>query len=301
MDRNEALELLRAGSQRERLSAARFLARLADEQDLPVLRASLRAERIPWIRSALETATARAAAAPSGQATQDETVVPLASDDALANEVWARATEELTDRFVHEIRPLLGLARLHASRELPDFAGSKTAVALEQIRSVLNAIDTLGQAAAAPKVTDVDLSKLVEEASSTCATELAAVGVTINEPRLEGPSPLPTVTDPTLLSMAFRNGLRNALEASAKVDEPVTVTWGKSSVELWITVLDFGAGLSSDSAALFALGSSTKPSHLGMGLAIAERAMATLGGEVLLTAGSDGATRFELKCPRMDS
>src|SRR5687767_1243298 len=107
MDPAERLLALERGSQRERLDAARALARTATEQELPALRKALRSEQLPWIRSAIEAAIARASAgrAPDGKVN----LAPLTGEDALATEVYARAIEELTDRLVHELRPLLGL------------------------------------------------------------------------------------------------------------------------------------------------------------------------------------------------
>jgi signal transduction histidine kinase len=54
-----------------------------------------------------------------------------------------------------------------------------------------------------------------------------------------------------------------------------------------------------EGAGIFALGSTTKPNRLGMGLAIAERALATLRGSIQLRSEPDGATRFEITCPRV--
>jgi signal transduction histidine kinase len=298
MNRVEALELLDAKSQSDRLAAARGLSRMATEADLPRLKTALRAERIPWIRSALEASVARAAV---GSSAPVETVdVPrLATEDAIASEVYARATEELTDRFVHEIRPLLGLARVYASREIKGYVNSKTASVLTQMQEALRAIDTLGRAAAAPKMSEFDVAELVREVASNCEAELESGGTTGTSPSLDGPDPLLTSTDRDLVGIALRNGIRNAFEASASTSEPVVVSWGQSSSELWIAVLDFGEGLSSDSSGLFTLGTTTKDEHLGMGLAIAERAVATLGGTLSLAAQPDRSTRFELLLPRL--
>ena len=106
MNVTEALTLLESRSQRQRLEAVRFLARTATEKELPELRKALRAERVPWIRSALEAAVARSCVAGGPEPLQVD-LAPLMSEDALTAEVYARATEELTDRIVHEIPGLL--------------------------------------------------------------------------------------------------------------------------------------------------------------------------------------------------
>src|SRR5947209_741083 len=98
MDRAEARQLLEKGSQRERLAAARFLSRSAIKGDLPSLKRALRSERVPWIRSALEAGITRATTGTVGGQPSIE-MAPLSTEEALASEVYARATEELTDRF----------------------------------------------------------------------------------------------------------------------------------------------------------------------------------------------------------
>lgn len=299
MDRAEARQLLESGSQRERLAAARFLSRIAVREDLPSLKRALRTERVPWIRSALETGISRATSGTTPAPAVD--IAPLATEDEFANEVYARATEELTERFVHEFRPLVGTARFHASREIADYEASETAAALRQIQDLLRGFDKLGRAAASPRPIERDLPELIRDIVSNCQVELASTGLRMAPPALEGPDPLSVVTDPDLLGLALRNGVRNAFEASQGTSEPVVVTWGQSQTEYWVTILDYGDGLPPDEAALFSLGASTKAGHLGLGLAIADRAMATLGGTVSIESVDDGSTRFELRCPRVES
>jgi len=300
VDHAEALGLLRTGTQRERLAAARALSRIAEANDLAALKSALRAEKVPWIRSALESGIARAAGAPS-ERVEEFDGAPLTSDDELAAEVYARATEELTDRFVHEVRPLLGLARLYASQEIPDYERSKTSAALTQLQDLLTAIDTLGRVSASPRFAEVDLSTLLTEIASACADEIAGAGFPVREPLLDGPSPTYVRTDRDLLCVAFRNGLRNAIEASISCVEPVVISWGQSKSEYWISILDFGDGVPVDIPGVFEIGSTSKDNHLGMGLAIAQRAVATLGGSVVLDSVADGATRFDLKVPREEA
>lgn len=298
MNRAEAFDLLESGSQRERLGAARVLASIATDADIPRIKRVLHSERVPWIRSALERAAVRARSTSAHRPRPSTLPDELPDENSLAAEVYACAIEELTDQFVHELRPLLGLARVHAQREIIDFDASDTAQVLRQMQDLLRAIDTLGRAAAAPTVTDADVAAAIRAASRSCVDELRANGFAVREPFFDGPEPFYVATDSDLLALALRNGLKNALEASAGVDEPVVVSWGQSSAEYWISVLDYGDGLQADERALFAPGSTTKPDHLGMGLAIVERVVLTLGGRAALESSSDGTTRFELTLPR---
>jgi signal transduction histidine kinase len=297
MTRADALRGLTSLNQRERLSAARTLSRVATSGDIPALKRALRSEAVPWIRSALEAGLARAVAAPGHPETNAD-LAPLATDDALAAEVYSRAVEELTDRFVHEFRPLVGLARVHANHEITDFETSQTGAVLRRMQALLRGIDTLGKAAAAPKVKTFDLGTVVREAARSCVDELATLGDPVVGPSFDGQEPLAVESDPDLLMLAIRNGIRNALEASAGIDQPVVIAWGQSDVDFWVSVLDFGIGLPTEGKALFAIGSTTKPEHFGIGLAIVERVAATLGGIITLESLPDGTTRFELRVKR---
>lgn len=297
MTRAEALKQLASANQRERLSAARVLSRLARSDDVAALKGALRVEPIPWIRSALEAGLARAVAAPAHEEAHAE-VVPLISDDALAHDVYSRAVEELTDRFVHEFRPLVGLTRVHAQREIEDFETSHTNALLRRMQVLLQGIDTLGKASAAPKLRPTDLAAVVHEAAASCVEELRTSGADVPAPSMSGPDPLHVETDPDLLMLALRNGIKNALEASRDAADPIVITWDQSSVEYWVAVLDFGAGLPPDGRSLFAIGATTKDEHFGIGLAIVERVVSTLGGKASLESQLDGSTRFELRMTR---
>lgn len=210
---------------------------------------------------------------------------------------YSRAVEDLTDRFVHEFRPLVGLTRVHAQREIDDFDSSETASLLRRMQVLLQGIDTLGKASSAPRLRIADLSGVVRDASASCVDELRGSGLMVPAPALDGDEPLEVRTDPELLTLALRNGIKNALEASAEASDPIVITWGRSSLEYWVAVLDFGAGLPPDGRSLFSIGATTKPQHFGIGLAIVERVVSALGGNATLESQSDGSTCFELRLP----
>lgn len=85
MTKAEALEQLSSSSQRERLAAARVMSRLATRDDVAALRAAIRNETVPWIRTALDVAIAHAVAAPSAEPSADEGEPPPLSDETLSN------------------------------------------------------------------------------------------------------------------------------------------------------------------------------------------------------------------------
>jgi C4-dicarboxylate-specific signal transduction histidine kinase len=79
----------------------------------------------------------------------------------------------------------------------------------------------------------------------------------------------------------------------------MVISWGGSDQSFWVSVLDFGDGPPADLPEVFTVGTSSKEDHLGMGLAIAQQAMATVGGSALLNAQADGTTKFEVSAPKL--
>lgn len=290
----QVFDWMAGGSQRERLEMARALEASATVNDLPQLRQALQVEKVPWIRSALETAVARSRS--TGERTRPDPA-PLATDDAFAAEVHARATEELSDRFVHELRPALGRARQWAGKEIENYDSSQTKKALTEMQDTLRAFDTLGRAAAPAQVGEFDLASWLRELAASCTDELDHEGHAI-EVALDGPPEMVVSTDADLLALAVRNGLRNAIEASDDASAPIVITWGQSKDTVWIAILDDGCGLSLDESEAIGVGTSTKVDHLGMGLTIARQAIASVAGTLALEPTEDGLTRFEVSFPR---
>jgi C4-dicarboxylate-specific signal transduction histidine kinase len=116
---------------------------------------------------------------------------------------------------------------------------------------------------------------------------------------LAGPNPCVVVGDRRILGLIYRNGLRNAIEASLGVNEhpPIVVNWGDSDVDYWLSIADAGTGLPVDLAQMFVVGKTTKRDHLGMGLSIAQHAAEAVNGSINLTPRTVGAL-FELRWPR---
>ena len=110
--------------------------------------------------------------------------------------------------------------------------------------------------------------------------------------------------DPALISIALSNVLKNAVEAvqaSPDGSQPgIVLTWGTTIDESWITVMDEGPGFPYGTARLTDPGISSKSKdseHLGMGLAIANTALESLGGRLLLSSRRTRGASCELRWP----
>ena len=215
--------------------------------------------------------------------------------ETLAAQARAIAIEETTRQLIHELEPLLGAMRITGAREIVDYEDSKTRRLHERFDSLLQAISTLSKSSSSARPREFDLAGLIHE----LIVEQTSEGkMKIDE---VGQSPLVVVGDPNLVSIAFRNGLCNSLEASSSVDSSagntILVTWGKTDRDVWIAILDRGSGLPTTFSQVFNIGSTTKPDHLGMGLPLAKSAIESMGGTIYLGPRQDGGAKFEFRWP----
>ncbi len=295
MNREEALLQLASGSTHLRRRAARVLVRDAQAGDLPVLRLARANEVDSYARGSLDRAVALLTdALPTNEVpVLDETEESLRS----RRQIHARAAEWIAGLLLHELASPIGLIAYEASREVPDYEGSRTKIHIVTLQMVFAAIEQLRKASATPKPDEFDLAALINEIVSTEFSEFA------ENIALHGPQPLLLVSDAALLRFAICNGLRNAVEAvstgaNEHLSPPVVVTWGETDVDYWVAVLDRGPGLSAPLEALLGVGKTTKKGHSGFGLPIALSAIEALGGTVTLQAASDGGTKYELRWER---
>jgi signal transduction histidine kinase len=242
---------------------------------------------------ALDRAVSRALAF-GGPAPARVAIDSTETDDA-TSDVYSQALEEVTDRLVHELEPLLGAVTVHAEREVPKFMTSRTRTSITRLQSMLQAIEVLGQTAAAPAIREFDLSALVVQSSASAQAGSIRI-------ELAGPSQQIVASDPNLVTVILENALRNAIEASQPGDDfdgadNITISWGETDIDYWLVVLDSGRGLPTETRSVFEIGTTNKRGHLGMGLALARQASQTLQGKVKLESRGRGCA-FEFRWPK---
>jgi nitrogen fixation/metabolism regulation signal transduction histidine kinase len=156
----------------------------------------------------------------------------------------------------------------------------------------------------APKRQTISISKLVQSAA-LLETRLPV--------KIEPREDVTLTVDPDQLSHALINLLRNAAEAvlspeaagkSGMKDETapmVEMRWDSNPVEVTITILDNGLGLS-NKANLFVPFYTTKPGGTGIGLVLAQQIAVAHGGSVRLSNRVDTrGCKAELTLPRFPS
>lgn len=300
MDRNTALRLLDSEVLSERLRAARVLSNLAEPEDRSALERARTAERTPWVRTAIDRAISRAVSASDPRSVGVGQEAEPFDEADVGDEAYAAAVQDVSDRLVHELRKIVGRARLYARREIEPQNTSRTIRELDRLQDFLKGVETLGHAAAVPRMEEFDLSQVVADEVHGMEVEKEADAPTTRvQIESYGPAPFLVVADISLVRLALANALTNAIEAVRDLahSDPVVVTWGLTDRDLWLAVLDRGVGLPPNRHQIVEFGSSTKQGHLGLGLALALRGMLSLGGDIDLSRSDDGVTRFEARWP----
>lgn len=287
-----AYRQLRSDEPTERLVAARYFAAHATAEHERYLREALAQENVPWIRAALKRALARLS--PHVETTSPPLLDAEDAPSRFAAQVYADALEEAASQLIHEVEPILGALRLAVEREMPDFENSGTRIHLDRLDGLLDAFARLRRAASAPKSEEFSLDELVQRAIQEVPIP---EGVAVHK---AGPQPFVVEGDSSLLALSLVNGLRNAVEATSALRgvqrAPITIAWGQTDIDYWVSVVDLGIGFKGNVQRAFEMGTSTKTGHLGMGLATAKQAMESLSGRLLLVPNPRGV-RFEMRWP----
>ncbi len=293
MDYESALSDLTSDVPDVRLKAARFFAGSARTQDVAALRKAQKIENVPWISRALDRAIIHAGEPVVRSADSDPQRQRDDVPSGLVREIRAEAVEEVSGTILHEFSPLVGLIRVQAQAEIPDYQGSKTAKLLAQLSDMMSAVRSLKKAAGVPTYSEFNLSALVRESVDTTGPY---EGIDV---RYAGLDPFPITADRERLKIVVSNGLRNAREAlenaSAHSDPRIVINWGRAGAENWLAIIDNGSGFADDPAAALKLGTSTKKDHIGFGLATALQAMQSMEGDLTVSNAAGGGARFELR------
>jgi signal transduction histidine kinase len=293
MTRDDALTALFSPRAHERLQAARVLANAAKRDDLGSIRLALDNEHVPWVRSALEKLKLRLQGGKASPSDLNELLDP-GERPPEASEI---TRSDLIGQVLHELTPAIGRLKMAAMSELQTYGGSRTEKEFERVAQLVDLFERWRRISAPPRSSAIDLHALL----SDVADEEGASGVPIHVIAVEN---MPAIeSDREFLRAAVANGVRNAVQAieqkekARSGEEAVTITYGITDRDFWISVNDDGVGLPGNAEYVFLSTTTTKPGHRGLGLPIALEAIAKLGGTVSLTPGARGGARFFVQVP----
>jgi signal transduction histidine kinase len=282
--------LLGSSKSTERLQGARMLAEAQAQPSLSRIRRARASETDSWVRVALDRAIAKWEQATGGQDV-GEAWISVPSEEL--EDAKAEAIQSVTQVILHEIRPLVtdirGAVKSSLGQAYEDSLASKR---IERLKMFLSTIHRLNEAAAAPRYVEFDLVGLVME-------EIRGGDFTDKQAVSSRTDPVTAKGDPGLLRLALQNALRNAVEASEESQKSVVINCGVSDTHAWVAVLDEGIGLPEASERVWEPGitKKSKDLHFGWGLAIAQRAIHSLGGTIRLTPRERGGTSCEIRWP----
>ncbi|WP_172803679.1 HAMP domain-containing histidine kinase [Bradyrhizobium embrapense] len=255
-----------------------------------VIEAAYYSETVPQIRqqfgSALETLNAS---------------MPMAAEPAaeqareIYDEAFLKAMRTVTERVLHQLNPLIGDIEHAAAQEVPDFLNSRTKTAIGQIQLQATAITKLYNASKPAVIEEFDLATVVRNClphdleHQRCFVSFA------------GPQPALVQGDPSLVTIAVTNGIRNAIEACLPIagedhKPAIVVNWGRTDRDNWVSIIDEGMGFSGSISGAFEIGTSSK-GHSGHGLPAAKAAMLSLSGTIELVPQKDRGCTLNLNWP----
>jgi len=145
----------------------------------------------------------------------------------------------------------------------------------------------------------IDIATVIEESASLLNSEARRQRVQI---RLDlTPAPALVVADPVAIQQVLVNLLRNALEAMTDTptgQRAITVHRCLKAREIEISVEDTGSGLSDETLAhLFTPFQTSKPTGMGLGLAISKTIVEAHHGRIWATRNTGRGSTFHFTLP----
>ena len=208
---------------------------------------------------------------------------------------------EMSAGIAHEFRNSLstisGYLRLAQKETLPETAGNRVREAEREAVSLAGTVGALLNFAKPihPEFEEVDLHDIAEAVAGRIRDGNAPVQVEVRGGQAN------VMGDRRLLDRVVENIVRNAIEATSMNDaetRPVEVIVSDDR-QATLRVIDHGPGVDPAFAArLFLPFQSTKPTGLGLGLALARKIVLVHGGDLTLTTSPEGGATATMRLPR---
>ncbi|MGC3982535.1 MAG: ATP-binding protein [Steroidobacteraceae bacterium] len=231
-----------------------------------------------------------------------ETVLARAMRFAVVGELASALTHELNQPITALVSYLRAAQILAAplndqDARLPETL-SKAAKEAIRTADVLRRLRDFYLGGAAPATT-VNLQELVEAVVKTYEDRVRQLSVRL---RSVYAAELPLLTcDRTQLEMVLHNLLNNALDALAgcpDTQREIILTVSRHNADILLAMDDSGPGVSTEVAAsLFDPFVTTKPTGMGLGLAISRSLLRSHGGDLWSEAGRLNGARFVMRIP----
>lgn len=280
---NPDLKTALSGSESERLFAARQLRVEPQASLVEELKQARAREKVRWIRTALDEAITAC------KGVQTPTPSTVSEEDLDARQAYEDGRSDGLRQALHELSPIVGLARSASEEEDSEEVSRQ----LNRLRAVCAGLRGFVHASSPRQFGEFDLSDVPLSLAASPPIDCPKGVVTA-----QGASPLMVRGDRDLLELALRPVVINAIEAVGSLGEPaanaVTISWGLEQDSCWIVVIDHGPGIDAR-LDLLSAGLTTKPGHIGFGLATAKAAMDSLDGLIEIRANEHGGATVLLE------
>lgn len=189
-------------------------------------------------------------------------------------------------RWLNANPPDLNEARLSANCIVRDSA--RAAAVVSRVRAMVRN--------AMPEKTSVSINRVIQDV-------LKSLGYELRKHRVEvklslDPAAPRLLADRVQLQQVFLNIFINAMEAMAQArHRSLSISTAARGEEIRVTIEDSGEGIAGEPEKIFQPFFTTKPSGMGLGLAICRSIVETHGGELKAVAGARGAC-FRLVMPK---
>ncbi len=212
-----------------------------------------------------------------------------------------RSLESITSKVAHELKnPLAaikGLAQLLARSEAEEKKKQRLAVIIEEIARmeiILRDYLSFARPLEDLRTEAVDLGALADDVAAVMEARAEQGGIALTRVG----SGVVITGDPRRLKEALLNMVANAIEATPP-GGAVTVTVTGDDSNARIVVKDTGKGLSPEAAARIGTPFfSTREGGTGLGVVVAQSAIAQHGGDVAYDGASGGGTSVTITLPR---
>ncbi|GAB1044641.1 MAG: hypothetical protein SPiBPW_30100 [Shewanella algae] len=230
----------------------------------------------PWLRSAL------LGIANSSKVKVDVTdqaqLEGVDSEDIFDKDaIKSEAISESIGQVLHELEPIIGSLKVFAEREVNNYPISRVKHELDKLDEVLETFEDWRRVEQSPTFRNVNVYEII-------LTEVERISPKSKvEIRIDVSKDLFYVLSPALLRIILSNALRNAVESSnqptAREKNPIIIRGGSTADSVWFSIIDDGLGLKSEKAILLKSRHTTKPGNRGLGLAIINKAVISMGGK----------------------
>ena len=221
------------------------------------------------------------------------------SEEAAVREDRLRRLGEASNLIAHEVRNSLNGLRigmdlvLDGKHERPGRVVTELRAEIERLSSFAHELMLFAKDPT-PHKAPADLSEIVKTALNLTLDLADELGVRVDVTGTE--QPVPVEVDATLIRIVLSNLISNALDALATIQEAnetarVTVTVERGPQLARVRVADNGPGVSQGLAqTLFEPFVTSKPSGVGIGLALARKIARAHGGDLRLESTLRGAS-----------